>query len=124
MERMLTVSRALTALNVSDSGLTCKVATYIASRLAQNNLLKTVVLHSNQIGSAGAVSIFRSLERNTSLEELDLSWNSQLAKGGSEAVGCAMERTLNVNETLKVLNLSLLQFRTYGGLSVYTCRPN
>ena len=69
---MLTVSRALTALNVSDSGLTCKVATYIASRLAQNTLLKTVVLHSNQIGSAGAVSIFRSLEHNTSLEELDI----------------------------------------------------
>ena len=65
-----------------------------------------MILHSNNIGSTGAVSIFRSLEHNTSLEELDLSENSQLAEGDSEAVGCAIERMLNVNRTLKVLNLS------------------
>ena len=52
------------------------------------------------------MSIFRSLEHNTSLEELDLSENSQLAEGDSEAVGCAIERMLNVNRTLKLLNLS------------------
>ena len=52
-----------------------------------------------------AVNIFRSLERNTSLEELDLSESSQLADGNSEAVGCAIERMLNVNRTLKTLTL-------------------
>ena len=30
----------------------------------------------------------------------------QLGKGDNEAVGCAIERILNVNRTLKVLNLS------------------
>ena len=52
-----------------------------------------------------AVNIFRSLEHNTSLEELDLSESSQLADGNSEAVGCAIERMLNVNRTLKILTL-------------------
>ena len=69
------------------------------------NLSSTIISH-NRIGSAGAVSIFRSLEHNTSLEKLDLSQNSQLSEGDSEAVGCALERMLNVNRTLKVLNLS------------------
>ena len=31
-----------------------------------------------------------------------LSGNSQLSEGDSEAVGCAIERMLNVNRTLKV----------------------
>ena len=43
---------------------------------------------------------------NTSLEELDLSWNWHLVKGNSEVVGCALERMLGINRTLKVLNLS------------------
>ena len=51
------------------------------------------------------MNIFRSLEHNTSLEELDLSESSQLADGNSEAVGCAIERMLNVNRTLRVLTL-------------------
>ena len=49
-----------------------------------------VFLHSNNFGSTCAVSIFRLLEYNTSVEELDLSGNSQLAEGDSEAVGCAI----------------------------------
>ena len=52
------------------------------------------------------MSIFRSVEHNTSLDKLDLSWNWQLAKGDSEAIGCATERMLSVNRTLKVLHLS------------------
>ena len=68
------------------------------------NLSSTIISH-NRIGSADAVSIFRSLEHNTSLEKLDLSRNRQLAKGDSEAVGCAIERMLNVNRTLKVLQV-------------------
>ena len=51
------------------------------------------------------MSIFRSLEHNTSLEELDLSGNSQLTEGDSEAVGCAIEM-LNVNRILQVLKLT------------------
>ena len=105
VEKMFSVNRIL-ELKLSGCGLTCEVAAYFANGLAQNSSLKKLVLSSNQIGSTGAVSIFRSLENNTSLEELDLSENSQLAEGDSEAVGCAIERMLNVNTTLKVLNLS------------------
>ena len=54
------------------------------------------------IESQNAIEIFRSVEHNTSLKQLDLSWNSQLVEGASEVVGCAIERMLNVNRTLKV----------------------
>ena len=63
--------------------------------------MRKVILLSSNIGSAGAVSIFRSLERNTSLEELDLSENSQLEEDDSEGVGCAIEGMLSVNRALK-----------------------
>ena len=74
--------------------------------------------HGN-IDSQNAVHIFRSLENNTSLEELDLSWNSQLAEGDSEAVGCAVERMLSVNRTLKVLNLSKCKLDTAVATSIF-----
>ena len=106
IERMLNMNITLKILDLSVCGLTNEVASYFAKGLAQNHSVRKVTLHSSNIGSTGAVSIFRSLEHNTSLEELDLSGNSQLAEGDSEAVGCAIERTLNVNRTLKVLNLS------------------
>ena len=68
--------------------------------------LDTLRCQCVNIDSKNAVDIFTSLEHNTSLEELDFSENSQLAEGDSEVVGCAIERMLNVNKTLKVLNLS------------------
>ena len=106
IERMLNVNKTLKVLNLAKCGLTNEVASYFANGLAQNHSVRKVMLCLNNIGSTGAVSIFRSLEHNTSLEELDLSENSQLAEGDSEAVGCAMERMLNENRTLKVLNIS------------------
>ena len=74
--------------------------------LAERLSVHVLDLKHNKIGSTGAVSIFMSVECNTSLDKLDLSWNWQLAEGDNEAVGCAIERMLNVNKTLKVLNLS------------------
>jgi len=106
IERMLNVNSTLNGLNLSDCRLTNEVASYFANGLAQNHSVRSVILRSNNIGSGGAVSIFRSLEHNTSLVELDLSGNCQLAKVDSEAVGCAIERMLNVNRTLQELNLS------------------
>ena len=106
IERILNVNRTLKVLNLSGCGFTNEVATHFSNGLAQNCLVQKVVLCSNHIGSTGAVNIFRSLEHNTSLEELDLSENSQLAEGDSEAVGCAIQKMLNSNRTLKVLNLS------------------
>ena len=106
IERMLNVNTTLKVLNLSECRFTSEVAPYFVNGLAQNHSVIKVILHSNDIGNTTAVSIFRSLEHNTSLEELNLSGNSQLAEGDSEAVGCAIERMLNVNRTLKVLNLS------------------
>ena len=105
IERMLTVNKTLKLLNFVECGFTSDVVSYFAYGLAQNHSVRKMILHCNNIGSCGAVSIFRSLEHNTILEELDLSKNSQLAEGDSEAVGCAIERMLSVNRTLKVLNL-------------------
>ena len=78
--------------------LTNQTAEDFAMGLAKNKSVQELVLRNNNIGSAGAVSMFKSLEHNTSLEELDLSENSQLAEGDSEAVGCAIERMLTVNK--------------------------
>ena len=106
IEKMLNVNRTLKTLNLDGCGLTNEVAFYFANGLAQNHSVKKVNFHSNNIGSHGTVSIFRSLVHNTSLEEIDLSRNRQLAEGDSEAVGCAIEKMLNMNQTLKVLNVS------------------
>ena len=108
-------SLKVSKLNVQD--LTDQMAESFALGLAESQTIRAMTLSHNfwekqNISSAGAVSIFRSLEHNTSLEELDLSGNSQLAEGDSEAVGCAIERMLNVNRTLKVLNLSGCGFDT------------
>ena len=91
-------------LNVQD--LTDQTAEHFAIGLAEIPSVQALKLKHCNISSTGVVNIFRSLEHNTSLEELDLSENSQLAKGDSEAVGCAIERILNVNRTLKILNLN------------------
>ena len=89
-------------LNVLD--LTDQTAEHFAVGLAESQSVQALKLKHCNIRSTGAVSILRSLEHNTSLKELDLSENSQL--GDSEAVGCAIERMLDVNKTLKALNLS------------------
>ena len=84
-------------------GLSDQTAEHFAVGLTESQSVQALKLKNCNISSAGAVSIFRSLEHNTSLEKLVLSENSELSEGDSEAVGCAIERILNVN---KVLNLS------------------
>ena len=86
--------------------LTDQTAEHFAVGLAGSKSFQILDFSYNQIGSAGAMSTFRSLEHHTSLEELDLSGNSQLAVGDSEAVGWAIERLLRLCATLKVLNLN------------------
>ena len=74
--------------------------------IAESQSVQALKVKRCIISSAGAVSVFRSLDHNTSLEKLDLSGNSQLAEIDSEAVVCAIEKMLNVNRTLKRLNLN------------------
>ena len=70
-----------------------------------NRTLKLLNLSNCRVNTGVATHIFRSLEKSTSLEELDLSENSQLVKCDNEALGCVIDGMLNANTTLKVLNL-------------------
>ena len=84
--------------------MTDQTAEHFAVGLAWSQSAQALKLTHCNIIRTGAVS--KSLEHNTSLEELDLSETSQLVEGDSEAVGYAIETMLKVNRTLKVLSLA------------------
>ena len=105
VEGMLTVNQTLRILNLQDCHLHDATASHIATGLTKNNSLKQLSLGSNSITRVGAVYIFKSLEHNTSLEKLDLSSNSFISFYQYEALGCAVEGMLTVNQTLRILNL-------------------
>ena len=108
VEEMLTTNQTLRILNLQDCALDDVIAGHIATGLTKNTSVKQLNLKSNSITSVGAVQIFKSLEHSTSLEELDLSLNrftSFYRSDDSEALGCAVERLLRVNQTLRILNL-------------------
>ena len=114
--RSLEHNTSLEELDLSDNsqlGDSEEVAYAIERMLNVNRTLKVLTLCNCGLDATVATSIFSSLEHNTSLEKLDISENSQLAKGNSEAVGCAVERMLNVNTTLKVLNLGHCKLDTH-----------
>ena len=92
----------------------------LAEHFPAGLIVQVLNLSRKQINSTDAVNIFKSLEHNTSLEEVDLSWNSQLAEGDSEAVGCAIERMLTVNRTLKKLNLSNCKLDAAIAIHIFT----
>jgi len=101
---------SLEELNLSENhqlavGGSDAVGCAIERMLRVNRRLKLLNLHHCELDTAVAIHIAAGLEHNTSLEELNLSENRQLAVGGSEAVVCAIERMLRVNTRLKVLNL-------------------
>ena len=116
VERMLTVNQTLRILKLQDCGLNDVIAGHIATGLSKNSSLKQLNLKSNRITSVGAAHIFKSLEHNTSLKELDLSSNifsshyRTATNDDSEALGCAVEGMLTVNQTLRILELQDCQF--------------
>ena len=110
LEKLLTVSKTLTRLDLICCALSDTGAEYIAAGIATNYSLKVLNLSSNYIISAGAVDIFKSLESNTSLEELDLSRNmlqtlSTSSNSDDESMGHAVEEMLTDNHTLRRLDL-------------------
>ena len=111
VEGMLTVNQTLRILKLQDCHLDDVIAGHIATGLTKNSSLKQLNLKSNRmLTSTGAARIFKSLKHNTSLEELDLSSNKfnqyrSAANDDSEALGCAVERVLTVNQTLRILKL-------------------
>ena len=108
---MLTVNQTLRILKLQDCDLNDVIAGHIATGLTKNSSLKQLNLKSNRmLTSTGAARIFKSLEHNTGLEELDLSSNKfnqyqSAANHDSEALGCAVERMLTANQTLRILKL-------------------
>ena len=106
LKRMLTVNQTLRILNLQYC-LNDVIAGHIATGLAKSGTVKQLNLKSNRITSVGAVNIFKSLEHNTSLEELELSSNLFFSRQSddSEALGCAVEGMLTINQTLRILNL-------------------
>ena len=79
----------------------------IERMLKVNTRLKLRNLRCCRLDTAVTTNTTAGLEHNTSLEELDLLENSELAAGDRGAVACAIERTLRVNTRLKAeLNLS------------------
>ena len=112
VEGMLTINQTLRILDLQDCRhLNDVIADHIAAGLAKNSSVKQLNLKLGRITNIGTVYIFKSLEHNTSLEELELSLSSNnfsyypSHSDNSEALGCAMEGMLTVNQTLRILNL-------------------
>ena len=108
VERMLTVNQTLRILNLQGCDLDGEITGHIVTGLSKNSSLKQLNLKSNRITSVGKAHIFKCLEQNTSLEELDLSSNELLShyqNYDSEALGCAVEGMLTVNQTSRILKL-------------------
>ena len=105
VEGMLTVNQTLRILNLQDCHLN-DVANHIANGLAKNNSVKQLKLCGSRITGVRAAHIFKSLEHNTSLEELDVSVSDEVYYfNDDEALGCAVEGMLTVNQTLRIVNL-------------------
>ena len=64
----------------------------IGRMLRVNTRLKLLNLKCCRLDTAVATHTTAAMEHSTSLEELDLSKNSELAADDHEAVGCAIER--------------------------------
>ena len=105
IERMLKVNKAIQTLKLQQCGICDKICKKIGVGLAKNKCLRVLNISRGSIHSGGAISIFTSLESNTSLEELDLSWN-WFTEGDSEKVGCTLERMLTVNTGIQILKLA------------------
>ena len=105
IERMLKVNKAIQTLKLQQCGICDKICKKIGVGLAENKCLRVLNISRGSIHSGGAISIFTSLESNTSLEELDLSWN-WFTEGDSEKVGCTLERMLTVNTGIQILKLA------------------
>lgn len=63
--------------------------------LIRNSFIKVLNLKRNNIGDRGAIDLAYTLERGTTLEELDLSDNSKIGDAGALAF-MRSNRTTNI----------------------------
>ena len=75
---MLKTNTSLQGLVLIGLGLTDATATHIAAGLVVKHSLRILGINANNITSVGAVSIFRALENNNTLEKLDMRKNRLL----------------------------------------------
>ena len=73
LSNMLKINTSLQCLVLCRLGLTNATATHIACRLAGKHSLKKLDIRWNNINTVGAVNIFRALEKNDTLETLEIS---------------------------------------------------
>ena len=106
LEKMLVVNSGIQTLTLNSCGVSDNIGKNIGVGLAKNKSLRVLDVSWNGIHSDGAVSIFTSLEHNTSLEELHLSKSRELTQSDSGAVGWALEKMLVVNSGIQTLTLN------------------
>ena len=102
IQKMLTVNQTLKALNLHNYDFDDVITNHLATGLIENHSVNELIL---KVTCIGAVHIFKSLEYNTSLEELKLSRHSIIPDSDSrKAMGFAIQNMLTLNQTLRVLS--------------------
>eukprot|EP01028_Stygiella_incarcerata_P003789 TRINITY_DN1789_c0_g1_i1.p1 TRINITY_DN1789_c0_g1~~TRINITY_DN1789_c0_g1_i1.p1 ORF type:complete len:389 (+),score=79.19 TRINITY_DN1789_c0_g1_i1:42-1169(+) len=100
--RMIRTIPSLMKLNLSENHeMKDKGIIQIAAALRVNTSLKELMIGYCGIGSKGAESLGTYLERNTSLQILDLSGNDNISVEGWSVIA----RGLEINKSLKILKL-------------------
>ena len=102
IRRGLKRSEVLTTLNLSGNGIGSADAAAIAEALRGNVALKSLHISSNRLGHEGATAIANALKGNRVLKTLDLSNNQIRAEG---AAGAAIAEALRGNGVLKNIDL-------------------
>lgn len=110
LKEMLKGNNTLRSIQFTDSKLTDKVASCIATGLLRNYSLQVLNLSGNSITHIGTKCIFQSLEQNATLEELDLAFNpfdlqQKSLSETTKSLGCIVEKMLKVNKTLRSMRL-------------------
>ena len=112
IEEFLRVNQTVKILHLTHCGLNDVVASHIATGLARNHSVITLKLSNNSITCTEATNIFKSLQNNTTLEDIDLKFNPfQLQQNplnsdeDDNSLGLVVENMLVENQTLRSLNL-------------------
>ena len=102
-------SNVLTALNLSENGITDSNMQLLGRSLGRNSSLEALNLDGNLITAAGAASLASALETNATLHILDLAHNP-LAEEGMAAVARSLELNNRDNVEGKGLKTLILRY--------------
>ena len=105
LQRMLTQNSTLQVLKLHRCGITDGIGKMIGNGILMNNSLRVLDISDCKVGSNGALSILQSLRHNTSLKDINFSGNRKLTERNSVAVANMFYEMLTQNTTLHVLRL-------------------